>query len=74
MKIEIYVHASRDDAWENAEKAGLQGEAAERASFLGYEHKLTFEVNPETGEGELVAVDDRKLGEKYEKEKAQSEV
>ena len=61
MKLDIYVHANRETSWDRAIQVGLTGEAARKASFLGYEHKLTYEVDPETGDGTLIAVDDREI-------------
>ena len=61
MKIDIYVHGDKETAYDAAEKAGLTGKALKTAMYLGYEHKLTYEVNPETGSGVLISVDDRKL-------------
>lgn len=59
--VEIYVHAGKENAYSASEAAGLTGEALNKAAYLGYEHKLSFEVDPKTGDGKLVAVDDRKL-------------
>jgi hypothetical protein len=61
MRITIYVHSSKEQSYDEAEKAGLTGEALKAAKFLGYEHKMEYEVDPTTGFGELIAVDDRKL-------------
>lgn len=62
MKIDIYVHSSKESAYDAAVKAGITDEQALReASYLGYEHKLTFEVDEKTGDGKLIAVDDRSL-------------
>lgn len=61
MKIDIWVHGSKEAAYDAAEQAGLTGEALGAARYLGHEHKLTYEVDPETGFGELIAVDDKEL-------------
>jgi hypothetical protein len=62
--VELYVHASKEAAYEAAEKAGFTGEALGAARYLGHEHKMTYEVS-EDGYGTLIAVDGRQL----EKEK-----
>ena len=56
----LYVHASRESAYSEAEKIGLEGEALKCASFTGYEHKMLYEVD-ENGDSKLIEVDDRKL-------------
>lgn len=62
MKIDIYVHSNKETAYDCAKEAGITDEEVlHQASYLGYEHKLTFEVDPKTGLGILIAVDDRKL-------------
>lgn len=70
MLIDIYVHAGREHARAACEKAGLTGDALHYGSFLGYEHKLTFDVEFATGRASLVRVDDRDLApeKKYHKE------
>ena len=67
MRIVLYVHGSKEAAWDAAEKAGLKGEAVMAARFLGGEHKMEYEVDPKTGFGDLVAVDDRKVMKKKKK-------
>jgi hypothetical protein len=61
MIITLYLHANKESAWEEAERAGLTGEALNLARFLGYEHKMEYEVDQQTGEGELVRVDGRQV-------------
>jgi len=61
MKITLYLHSSKESAYEAARAAGLRGEVLKAAMYLGYEHKMEYEVDPETGIGTLVAVDDRKI-------------
>jgi hypothetical protein len=60
--IDVHLHADGDYMYSKADQLGLTGEAARDFSFIGYEHKLTFEVdlaNPK--DAKLIAVDDRKL-------------
>ena len=61
LEITLYAHISREDACDAAVKAGLTGEALRLASYLGTEHKMEYRVNPETGDGILVAVDGHPL-------------
>lgn len=58
MIIELYAHTSKEAAWEAAEKAGLTDDALRMACYLGSEVKLKYQVDPATGEGILIAVDD----------------
>lgn len=61
MRIILYLHSSKESAWDAAEKAGLTGEALAMAKYLGYEHKMEYEVDPQTGEGHLISVDGKEL-------------
>jgi len=62
----IYLHSSKD---ENAQKIkamldqlyNIPSEAQQLMLGIGYEHKMTYEVDLETGHHRLVSVDDRKL-------------
>lgn len=56
--IDIYLHGSKEDSYGAAEEAGLVGEALDNAMYLGYELKVTYSVDPETGDGTIIAVDD----------------
>jgi hypothetical protein len=47
--------------WDKGEKLGLTGEALKLFSYVGCEVKLTVEVNEETGDAVIVAVDDKPL-------------
>jgi hypothetical protein len=65
LKYELYVHASDEHVCSSdfnklCKQAGWKsdGTQASVASAMGYEHKLTYEVNKD-GSFELVAVDDR---------------
>lgn len=61
MIIDIYLHSDQDSTYDKGEAAGLVGEALARFRYTGYEEKLTYEVNAETGESKLIKVNDRKL-------------
>jgi hypothetical protein len=61
MIITLYLHGSKETAYDKAEQAGLKGEALKTAMYLGYEHKMEYEVDPKTGEGTLLRVDGRQL-------------
>lgn len=61
ITTDIYVHSSRDTMFDRGERLGLTGEALKLFSFVGCEVKLTIEVNEETGDAVIVAVDDRCL-------------
>lgn len=63
VTIVLYLHSDKETAYEKAEKSGLTGDALDNAMYLGYEHKMEYEVNTVTGKGKLVAVDGKKLVE-----------
>jgi len=62
MKISLFVHASKEHASDQGEKAGLEGEALQRFRFAGCEHEITYEVDPSTGEATAHAIDGRLIG------------
>lgn len=64
MRITMYLHGSKETCWEKGMEAGLTGEALNRFRFTGYEHKIEYEVNLETGESIAVKFDDREIAPK----------
>jgi hypothetical protein len=62
MRVNLWLGSDKGSSWNRGEELGFSGEALVRFKFLGYEHKMTYEVD-ENGEGVLVAVDDRELKE-----------
>ena len=47
-----------------AERAGLTGDdALDNAARLGYQHRITYLVDPKTGKGTAVKFDGRKIEE-----------
>lgn len=61
MRIILYLHSDKETGYQKGLEAGLSGEALDMAMYLGYEHKMEYEVDPKTGKGTLVTVDGRKL-------------
>ncbi len=61
MKIDVYVHSSKEDMWNKGKQSGLSDAAMEQFVYACYEVKLTLEVNKKTGKADIVAVDDRKV-------------
>lgn len=61
MRIILHVHGDKESSYAEAEKAGLTGEALKMAMYLAYEHKMEYEVDPQSGEGKLISVDGREL-------------
>ena len=61
MRITVYVHGSDDSCYDAGEKAGLQGEALKMFSYAAYEHKIEYEVDPETGDARPVKIDGREI-------------
>ena len=55
----LYVHGSRDSAYDVGHKLGLTGEALKMFSYAAIEVKLTLSVDAETGHATITHVDDR---------------
>lgn len=62
MKIDLYVHSTKEASYDAGKKAGLSGEALERFKFAGYEHKITYLVDKE-GHAFAIAIDDRRIAQ-----------
>lgn len=60
LTINLYAYTSEDNNYEKGEEIGLSGEALSLFRH-SHEHKMTYKVNPETGQTELIAVDGREL-------------
>ena len=63
MLVKLYLHSSKDSNLEAGTQLGLEGKALEYFCYLGYEEKLTYEVNRKTGEGTLTGVNGFKISE-----------
>lgn len=61
MIVSIYLHSSKDEMWAFAEKLGMEGDAVQMFRYLGSEEKLTYEVDPATGEGRVIGVNGFKV-------------
>ena len=57
--ITLYAHIDKESAIDAGRKAGLEGKALETFKFAGYEHKLEYLVNEETGEAIISKIDGR---------------
>jgi len=57
MKIDLYTHSNKEFNRVAGETAGLSGKALAYFLFAGYEHRMTYWVNEETGAATLVQVD-----------------
>lgn len=64
LRIVLYVHASKEQAYAAGQRAGLTGFALDNFKYAGTEFALTFEVNPVNGDATLIAVDERSLMDK----------
>ncbi len=62
-KVDVYLHSNKEEMWDQGEKIGLKGEALRKFKFACYEVKITLNVNEDTGDASIVAVDDRTLAE-----------
>jgi hypothetical protein len=60
MRITLYAHASKESAWEAAEKAGLSEEAQRLFCYAGDEHAIEYEVDDQ-GNATAVSIDDRPI-------------
>ena len=60
MKITLYIHGSRESAYDAGQKAGLAGEALKLFSFAAYEHEIEYEVDA-TGAATAVKIDGREI-------------
>jgi hypothetical protein len=61
MRIVLHLHAIKEHAYEAAKAAGLIDEPLHKAMYLGLEHKMEYELDPQTGEGILLSVDGKEL-------------
>jgi hypothetical protein len=61
MRIDLYLHSTKESAYDAGREAGLSKDACEVFMYAGYEEKMTYEVN-DRGYATLVAVNDRPLG------------
>ena len=58
LKVAIYLHTDKSSQWEIGESIGLKREALRMFCHACNEVKVDLEVNEETGETKIVAVDD----------------
>jgi hypothetical protein len=61
MRTDVFLHGEKESMWIKGEELGLTGEALRNFSRACYEVKLTLEVNADTGDADIIAVDDREL-------------
>ena len=59
--VDVYLSADRERMYQKGETLGLTGEALRVFSFTGYEEKITYAVNMETGESTPVTLNDMEL-------------
>lgn len=59
MRTDIYVHRDKDANWELAEKLGMSPDAARNFSYTCLEIKVTLDVDLQTGDSVIVAVNDK---------------
>lgn len=61
IRTDIFVHTSKESNFELGERLGLTGEALQNFKYACYEVKLSVDVDMETGDVEIVEVDDEAL-------------
>src|ERR1700675_1612508 len=66
MRIDLYLHADKESAYEAGKEAGLSKKACDLFMYAGYEETMTYEVNS-AGSATLVAVNGRALAPKEKK-------
>ena len=64
IKVDFYMHESKNSGRRKGEEIGLSGEALEYFRYVGYEIKLNLEVDKDTGETWITGVEDNYLKEK----------
>jgi hypothetical protein len=57
-KVDVYLSASRETLYDQGQKMGLTGNALDMFTFTGYEEKITYAVDMETGASIAVALND----------------
>ena len=58
---DIFVHTSKEYMWDKGMEIGLSQDQLNIFMYVGYEVRLTIEVDENTGDAVIVAVDGRKL-------------
>lgn len=59
LKTKMFLHSDKDTNRDMGEKLGLSDEALGRFIYACYEVEVDLEVNEQTGEARIVAVDGR---------------
>lgn len=58
--IKLYLHGSKENAWDAGEKAGLTGEALSLFRFAGCEHAIIYDVDDQ-GNAVPIAIDGKMI-------------
>jgi len=58
IKTKVYVHGTKESMYDKGVELGLTGEALDNFKYTGYEVELEIEVNKETGDSTIIAVND----------------
>jgi len=59
--ITIYLHGSKEGNTDLGQRIGLKGEALNKFMYACYEVKVDLRVNMETGDAEIIKIDDREF-------------
>ena len=62
-RVKVYVHREKESNYIMADHIGLTESARDGFRGLGYEIELVFDINEETGEGDLVGAGGFFLGD-----------
>jgi len=55
MKAKTYLHSDKETMWLLGEEIGLKGDALTKFCYTLYEVEVELEVDPKTGEAEIVS-------------------
>jgi ribosome modulation factor len=61
MKIVLFIHGSREKAFDAGEKAGLAGKALQMFSYTSNEHRIEYLVDEKTGVAIPITIDGREI-------------
>lgn len=61
MRITLYLHGSKESAYDAGYQAGLRDSALKMFMYAGTEHAIEYEVDQYTGEAKAVKIDGRDI-------------
>lgn len=61
IKTKMYLHNTKESNYQQGEELGLSEKAMENFKYALYEVEFVVEINEDSGEVEIIAVDGKKL-------------